>query len=61
MPIQWQHGELGRDGARISEANVNIPLGCVRYQRKIPQSSLHEELQCYLGDSAKYHLGIKAP
>lgn len=61
MLIQWQHGELGQDGTKISEANVNIPLGCMRYQRKIPQSSLHEELQCYLGDSAKYHLGITAP
>ena len=61
MLIQWQLGELGQEGAKISEANLNVPLGGVRYQRKIPQSSLHEELQCYLADSAKYHSGITAP
>lgn len=45
----------------MSEAHLNVPSRHLRFQRKPPQSCLHEERQRYLGDRAKCNLGATVP
>lgn len=40
---------------------MNAPLGGLKYQRKLPQSCRHEELQGSLKEAVEHDLGMKVP